>query len=75
MITRDISSISRDMLKFDFLKQGLEIVSPSHFVYFVTVCFPGFDVINFEINLIFLIKHDQKVKIKIFRTNRDFKVK
>ena len=34
-----------------------------------TVSFPSCDVINFEINLIFLIKpfflHDQKVKIKI----------
>ena len=35
----------------------------------VIVCYPGYDVINFEINLIFLIKplflYDQKVKTKI----------
>ena len=35
----------------------------------VIVCFPGCEVINFEVNLIFLIKllflHDQNVKRKI----------
>ena len=35
----------------------------------IIVCQPGYDVINFEINLIFLVKpfflHDQIVKTKI----------
>ena len=77
------------MLNFDFLKKGLGIVSPSHFVYefsrkmflmlyfinwpnfiawlpllleilvnmsIAILCKPGCDVINFEINLIFLFK-------------------
>ena len=46
----------------------------------VIVCYPGCDVINFEINLIFLIKsfflHDQSSKnSNILRTKRDFKPK
>ena len=78
------------MLNFDFLEEGLGIVSPPHFVYddisrkvflklysincpnfifslpllfkilgnmcTVFVCFPGFEVIKFEIKIIFLIK-------------------
>ena len=80
---------SGDMLNFVFLKRGLRIVSPPHFVYDVSrklflklnsinwpsfiawlpllleilvnrciaiVCWPGCDVIEFEIDLIFLIK-------------------
>ena len=45
------------------------------------VCFPGCDVIIFEINFIFLIKpflHDQNVKTKILinlRKKRAFKLK
>ena len=60
----------RDMLNFDFLEKGLVIVSPQHFVYDFTrkifvvlnsincaiVCKKGCDIINFEINLVFLIK-------------------
>ena len=45
-------------------------------------CKPGCDVMNFEVNLIFLIKlfflYDQKAKTKnfgILRTKRDFKVR
>ena len=58
------------MLNFDFLEKGLVIVSPQHFVYDFTrkifvvlnsincaiVCKKGCDIINFEINLVFLIK-------------------
>ena len=45
------------------------------------VCYPGCDIMDFEINIIFLIEpfflHDQKVmtKINILRTKRAFKVK
>ena len=45
------------------------------------VCFPGCDVVNFEINLIFLIKpffYMAKIEDKnlnILRTKRPFKVK
>ena len=46
-------------------------------MYIVIVFFSGGDVINFEINLIFLIKsfflRDQKVKTKILRIERSFK--
>ena len=45
----------------------------------VIVCWPGCAVINFEINLMFLIKpfflHDPKVKTKIWRTKRAFNLK
>ena len=51
-------------------------------MFIAIVFFPGCDIINFEINLIFLIKpffvHDQKVKKKklnILRTERAFKIK
>ena len=83
---------SRDMLNFDFLEKGLEIISPPRFVHrflrkmflmlysinwpnyinftiwlsllfdilgntcTAIVCFPGCGVMNFEINLIVLIK-------------------
>ena len=45
------------MLNFDFLEKSLGMVSPTHFVYKKN-CFSyvHLDVINFEINLIFLIK-------------------
>ena len=93
---------SRDMLNFDFLDKGLEIVSPAQFMYdfstkkflmlysvnwpnlitwlpllleklrnmcIAIVCYPGCDVMDFEINLIFLIEtfflHNQKVQTKI----------
>ena len=42
------------------------------------VCFPGCEVINFEVNLIFLIKslflHDQNIKrkIQISREQKEF---
>ena len=49
-----------------FLEKGLRIFFPLHFVpdflraaflvYIAIVCFPGCDVINFEIDLVFLIK-------------------
>ena len=88
-IYKTLESWSRDMLNFDFLEKGLEIVSPSHFVYdfsrkmflklhlivwpnfiawlplllrilgnmcITSVCYSGWGVIKFEINLIFLIK-------------------
>ena len=38
-------------------------------------CFPGGDIINFKINLIFLIKpKSQDKKLNILRTKRTFKV-
>ena len=89
------------MLNFDFLKKGLGIVSPAHFVYdfstkmflllysinwpnfiawlsllleilsnmcIAIVCYPGCDVMDFEIPLIILIEpfflHDQKAMTK-----------
>ena len=59
------------MLSFDFLDKGLEIVSPAHFVGSICiaiVCYPGCDVLDFEIKLIFLIEpfflHEQKVMTK-----------
>ena len=89
------------MLNFDFLDNGLGIVSPAHFMYDLStkiflllysinlpnlivwlsllleilcnmciaiVYYPGCDVMDFEINLIFLIEpyflHDQKVMTK-----------
>ena len=51
-------------------------------MYIAIVCKPGRDVMNFEVNLIFLIKqsflHDQKVVTKnlnILRTKTAFKIK
>ena len=45
------------MFGFDFQEKSLGIVSPTHFVYdFSSVCFSVCVVINFEINLVFLIK-------------------
>ena len=82
------------MLNFDFLEQGLGIVSPPYFVYdfsrktflmlysiiisvrftllrailgnmcIAIACYPGCNVINFEINLTVFL-HDQKVRTKI----------
>ena len=62
------------MLNFDFLKKGLEIVSPPYFVAWlpllleilVNMCIaivrqPGCDVTNFEMNLIFIIKPFSKI--------------
>ena len=94
---------------FWFLKQGLGLVSPTHFVHdfsrkvflmlssmnwpnrivwllllrdilgnmcFAIVCFLGCDVINFEINLIFLIKPSLYMtkNLNILRTKRASKV-
>ena len=49
---------------------------------FVTIiCFPGCDIINFEINLVFLIKpffymtENSRKKLNTLRTERDFKMK
>ena len=45
------------------------------------VCIPGCDIINFEINLIFLTKpfstwpKSQDINLNILRTKRDFKMK
>ena len=106
---------SRDVINFDFLDKGLEIVSSPHFVcefstkiplvlysinwpnfiawlplfleilgnmFIAIVCYPGCDVTDFEINLIFLIepllstwrkRHDKS--LNILRTKRAFKVK
>ena len=64
---------------FAWLPLVLEILGN---MFIAIVCYPGCDVMNFEINLIFLIEpfflHDQKVLNKILnilRTKRAFKVK
>ena len=51
-------------------------------MYIVIVCWPGCDIINFEINLIFLIKQffyiwpkSQDKKLNNLRTKRAFKMK
>ena len=104
---------SRDMLNIYFLEKGLEIVSPSHFLYdfsiriflmlysinwqnfifcwlplnleilgnmyIVIVCFQSCDVINFEINPIFLIKpfsylaKNSRQKCKYVENKKSFK--
>ena len=66
------------------MKRGLEIVSLFGYLYFVfceilgnmciaMVCKPGCDVMNFEVNLIFLIKpfflHEQKLVTKTYLEN------
>ena len=105
---------SRDILNFDFLKKGLGIVSPTHFVFdfsrkiffmlysinwpnstvwllllleilvnmcIAILCFVGCDAINFEINLIFLIRlcfymmKSSRQKFNILRMKRAFKLK
>ena len=104
--------LSRGMLNFDFSQKGLELVSPSHFMYdfsrkiflmlhsinwpnFIAwlpslleifgsmcvaiVCFPGCEVINFEITLIFLIKpffylaKKSRQKFKYLENKKSFK--
>ena len=44
------------MISFDFLGKALRITYPQQFLCIAIVCFPGRDVINFEFNIIFLIK-------------------
>ena len=62
------------MLNFDFLEMGLGIVSLPHFVYDFYDC----DVIDFEINLIFLIKpfsymtKKSRQKFKYFENEKSF---
>ena len=82
------------MFNFDFLEKGLiKVVSPPHFMYNFSrkmflishviltdqiFCFLGCDVINFELNLIFLIKpflyltKNSKRKFNYLETEKSF---
>ena len=72
------------MLNFDFFKKGLGIVFPTYFVHnfsrkmFLKLCSINCDAIDFEINLIFLIKpfsyttKKSRQKFKYLENERSF---
>ena len=68
------------MLSFGFLEKDLGIFSPPH-ICIAVVCFPGSHVVNFEINLTFLMKlflyvtKNQDKNLNILKTKKTFKVK